>query len=100
MEGFSDGTFRPGQPVSRQQLAAILWRYAKLAGADGGGRASLGGYRDAGDVSAYARGPMSWALQAGILQGTKEGDLLPQGRATRGQTAVLLERFCKLLEDA
>ena len=43
---------------------------------------------------------MSWALQAGILQGTKEGDLLPQGRATRGQTAVLLERFCKLLEDA
>lgn len=100
VEGFSDGTFRPGQPVSRQQLAAILWRYAKLAGADSGGRASLGGYRDAGDVSAYAREPMSWALQAGILQGTKEGDLLPQGRATRGQTAVLLERFCKLLEDA
>ena len=49
-------------------------------------------------MSAYAAEPLGWALAEGILQGTKEGDLLPQGRAARGQTAVLLERFCALLE--
>lgn len=98
VEGFPDGSFRPDQPVSRQQLAAILWRYAKLERADRGLRAPLEDYRDAGEVSAYAAEPLGWALAEGILQGTKEGDLLPQGRAARGQTAVLLERFCALLE--
>lgn len=96
--GYADGTFRPDLPVTRQQLAAILWRYAKLEKADSGERASLRGYRDAGDVSAYAQEPMAWAVRAGILQGTKEGSLLPHGRAARGQTAVLLVRFCELLK--
>ena len=100
VEGFPDGTFRPDLPVSRQQLAAFLWRYAKLEGADSGERALLRGYRDADSVSAYAREPMSWALRTGILQGTKEGELLPHGHAARGQTAVLLERFRQLLEEA
>ena len=98
VEGYYDGTFRPDLPVSRQQLAAILWRYAKMEEADSGARATLRGYRDAGDVSAYAREAMRWALSEGILQGTGDGTLQPQGRAARGQTAVLLERFQKLLE--
>lgn len=99
VEGYYDGTFRPGLPVSRQQLAAILWRYAKMERADSGARASLRGYRDAGDVGAYAREAMSWALSEGILRGTGDGYLQPQGRAARGQTAVLLERFQKLLKN-
>lgn len=94
-EGFPDGTFRPDLPVSRQQLSAILWRYAKLIRADSGKRASLEGYRDAGAVSDYAAEPLSWALAEGILQGTEAGDLLPQGQASRGQTAVMLDRFIK-----
>ena len=98
VEGFYDGTFRPDLPVSRQQLASILWRYAKLERADRGSRASLRGFPDAGDVADYAGEAMSWALAEGILQGTKEGRLQPQGRAARGQTAVLLERFQTLLE--
>ena len=65
--------------------------------ADGGNRADLRGFRDAGDVSAYAQEAMGWALAEGILQGTGEGTLQPQGRAARGQTAVLLERFQKRL---
>ena len=97
-EGFPDGTFRPDLPVSRQQLAAILWRYAKLEQADSGNRAALQGFPDAGDVSSYAREAMGWALAEGILQGTGDGTLQPQGRAARGQTALLLERFQKLLE--
>ena len=99
-EGFHDGTFRPDLPVSRQQLAAILWRYAKLERADSGARASLRGWPDAGEGGGYAGEAMSWALAEGILQGTKEGTLQPQGRAARGQAAVLLERFQKLLEKA
>ena len=95
--GFADGSFRPDLPVSRQQLAAILWRYAGLKGADSGRRASLAPYRDAGEVGGYAEEALKWALAEGILQGTKEGDLLPQGRAARGQAAVLLERFQALL---
>lgn len=99
VEGFHDGTFRPDLPVSRQQLAAILWRYAKLEGADSGDRASLRGWLDAGEVSEYAQEAMGWALAEGILQGTKDGSLRPQGRAARGQAAVLLERFQNLLEN-
>lgn len=99
VEGYYDGTFRPDLPVSRQQLAAIFWRYAKMEGADKGGRAALRGYRDAGDVSGYAREAMSWALSEGILQGTRDGTLQPQSRAARGQTAVLLERFQALLKN-
>ena len=99
VEGYYDGTFRPDLPVSRQQLAAIFWRYAKMEGSDKGGRAALRGYRDAGDVSGYAREAMSWALSEGILQGTRDGTLQPQGRAARGQTAVLLERFQALLKN-
>ena len=99
-EGFSDGTFRPDLPVSRQQLAAILWRYARLKRADSGARASLRGFPDAGEAGGYAEEALRWALAEGILQGTKEGTLQPQGRAARGQTAVLLERFQALLEGA
>ena len=100
VEGFYDGTFRPDLPVSRQQLAAILWRYAGLEKADSGIRAALQGFPDAGEVSGYAREAMSWALAEGILQGTGDGTLQPQGRAARGQAAVLLERFQTLLEYA
>lgn len=96
-EGFPDGTFRPDLPVSRQQLAAILWRYAGLEGADSGARASLRGYSDGGEVSGYAREAMSWALAEGILRGSG-GALQPHGQAARGQTAVLLDRFMTLLE--
>ncbi len=98
VEGYYDGTFRPDLPVSRQQLAAILWRFAQRERADSGARASLRGYRDAGEVSGYAREALSWALAEGILQGTKDGALQPQGRAARGQAAVLLERFQDLLK--
>lgn len=97
VEGFADGTFRPDLPVSRQQLAAILWRYAGAEGADSGNRAALQGFPDSGEVGGYAREAMSWALAEGVLQGTGDGRLQPQGRAARGQTAVLLERFQALL---
>ena len=100
VEGYGDGTFRPDQPVTRQQLAAILWRYARLQGLDCSQQADLDGYRDAGQVEPYAREALGWAVEAGILQGTADGALLPGGTATRSHTAVLLTRFCGVLEAA
>ncbi len=96
--GYADGTFRPHLPVSRQQLAARLWRYAAWAEIAMARPADLSGYRDARQVSAYAVEPLGWAVKAGLLQGTAEGDLLPRGGALRGQTAVILWRFTELLE--
>ena len=98
VQGYADGTFRPNQAVSRQQLAAFLWRYAVWAGADDGRRANLQGYVDAAQVGAYAREPLSWALAAGIVQGKAGGRLDPTGPATRAQTAVMLSRFRAILE--
>ena len=96
--GYADGTFRPGLPVSRQQLAALLWRYARAMDVKLEKAADLTGYRDAHTVAAYAVEPLGWAVQAGLFQGTAEGDLLPQGGALRGQTAVVLCRFLDVLE--
>ncbi len=96
--GYADGTFRPQLPVSRQQLAALLWRYADWADIDLVRPADLTGYRDAHDVAAYAVEPLGWAVKAGLIQGTAAGDLLPEGGALRGQTAVILCRFLELLE--
>ena len=70
-----------------------------MKGADRGNRAPLRGWPDAGEVGGYAKEAMSWALAEGILQGTKDGTLQPQGRAARGQAAVLLERFQGLLGE-
>ena len=96
--GYDDGTFRPGQPVSRQQLAALLWRYAQWAEIPMARPADLDSYRDANQVAAYAEEPLGWAVKTGLLQGTAQGDLLPRGGALRGQTAVILCRFLDLLE--
>ena len=98
VNGYADGTFRPHLPVSRQQLAALLWRYARWADVDLVRPADLADYQDAAQVAVYAVEPLGWAVKAGLIQGTAEGKLLPQGGALRGQTAVILCRFLDLLE--
>ena len=99
LQGYADGTFRPNQPVSRQQFAAALHRYAAGEGWDNGRRASLRGFPDEGQVSDYAREPLRWALGAGIMQGRSDGRLDPNGSATRAQTAVLLCRFLEMKDE-
>lgn len=99
LQGYADGTFRPNQPVSRQQFAAALHRYAAGEGWDNGRRASLRGFPDEGQVSEYAREPLRWALGAGIMQGRSDGRLDPNGSATRAQTAVLLCRFLEMKDE-
>ena len=88
----SDGT-NPGNAVTRQQLVALLYRYAQLMGYDNGAREALTDFPDAGTVSGYAQEPMQWSVANGIVAGTSAGTLNPAGTATRAQFAVILYRF-------
>ena len=90
--GISDGT-APGGAVTRQQLAALLYRFAQANGYDSGQRAALTGFPDAASVSAYAVEAFQWATASGIINGTSAGTLNPAGTATRAQFAVMLYRF-------
>lgn len=89
--GISDGTNMPGV-ITREQLATILYRYAKQKGYDVSKSAALTGFSDADKVSGYAAEAMQWAVAEGLLQGSN-GKLNPQGSATRAQVATILMRF-------
>ena len=93
--GYADGSFHPNATVTREQMAAILFRFAKARGMDTtqGGMA-VREFEDFGQVSVYAGEAMAWAVNAGILQ-SRNNRLLPQAPCTRGQTVTLL---CQLLK--
>ena len=95
------GNFRPEDPLTREQLATILYRYAGFKGQDTDYTRTLEKYRDAPSVSNYAINAMSWAVERGIISGTSDMDptlilLAPQESATRAQVAVMLHRFLTL----
>ena len=94
VSGYTDGTFRPDAPVTREQLASILYRYTLYRGQDvsAGETTSLTGYGDAQAVSNYALPAMRWACGTGFLQGAN-GKLNPSGLATRAQLAAMLHRY-------
>ena len=89
--GISDGTNMPGV-ITREQLATILYRYAKQKGYKVSKSAALTAFSDADKVSGYAAEAMQWAVAEGLLQGSN-GKLNPQGSATRAQVATVLMRF-------
>lgn len=94
--GVTATSFQPGAPVTREQLCAILCRYAALTGKNTAASASLDAFTDRTQVSAYAEASVRWALQAGLLTGVGDGRLAPRSGATRAQLAVLLQRFAGL----
>ena len=96
VNGTGDATYRPDAPVTREQLATILYRYAVYKGYDVsiGEDADLLRYADAAELSAYAVPAMQWACGAGIVNGTSASTLSPQGGATRAQVAAMLMRLC------
>ena len=91
--GYGDGSFRPGTTVTREQMAAFLFRFAKAQGLDTtqGGMA-VREFQDFDQISAYAADAMTWAVNAGILKGD-QNRLLPQSPCTRGQIVTLLHRL-------
>ena len=86
--GYADGTFRPDAPVTRQQMAAILWRYAGRPAAEAGTD-----FADESVISDYASTAMDWARSSGLISGRPGNMFDPYGRATRAQTAVILFRY-------
>ncbi len=91
--GYGDGRFGPDRPISREQLAAILYRYAGSEGRDTSARGELSAFSDSGKISSYAREAMSWAVGEGLISGVGEGRLDPGGSATRAQVAAIFTRF-------
>lgn len=99
--GRSDEIFSPHDPITREQLAAMLWRYACHEGYDvsAGETTDLLAYTDAHLLGEWAVLAMQWACGAGIISGTSSDTLDPQGRAVRAQTAAMLQRFCERYEE-
>ena len=100
VSGYSSTRFAPEAAVTREQLAAILYRYAAYKGYDVSKLASLTGYADNSLVASYAKTPFAWAVQTGIISGTGANRLSPSTGATRAQVAAMLMRFCQSCEAA
>ena len=93
VNGYTDGTFRPNNLITREQMAAFLYRYASQKGRDVSDRAELGAFTDAGQAASYAVEPLRWAVAAGMVNGVTADTLSPGGSASRAQVAVILNRF-------
>lgn len=91
VNGISDDTFAPNDPITREQLAAMLMNYAQWKGQDTSARADLSGYSDA--PSTWASEAVQWAVAEGLLAGVTDDQLQPQGQATRAQVAAIMQRF-------
>ena len=96
INGYNNGKFGPNDPVTREQIAVILWRYAKYAGYEmsTGKTMNMFSFDDASDISEFAIAPMQWAYGHSIINGTSSTTLSPQGYATRAQFAAIICRFC------
>ena len=97
VEGYTDSTFRPDMPISRQQLITMLWRYAKYSSVDfsAGENTNILSYNDAFDISEYAMPAMQWACGTGVMCGHENGTLRPLEIANRGETAQMFFNFLK-----
>ena len=96
VNGVGENRFDPDGKVTREQLATILFRYAKTLGRNTEARADFAVFKDGSKVSSWAKEAMQWAVAEGIIAGSKDGGKLyldPQGEGTRAQVATLLMRF-------
>ena len=97
VDGVGNGKFDPGGNITREQMAAILYRYANRKGFDTSRLGNLGAFSDRTSISSYARTPLQWAVAKELINGVN-GSLLPLGNATRAQVATILMRFLTKLE--
>ena len=97
VNGYSAERFGPMEPITREQMAAILYRYAQYRGIDvrAGEEGDLLAFVDAEDVSKYAVSAMQWAVEENLINGVEESVLAPDGTASRAQIATILMRFCE-----
>ena len=96
--GYGKDKFGPDDPITREQLAAIFYRYADYKGYDLAVKGNLDKFKDADKITDYAKTAMQWAVGSGLMKG-KSGNLLdPQGTATRAEIAAMLHRFIEKYE--
>ncbi len=95
VEGFGDGTFGGDEFVTREQLAAILYRYAKYKNYSVAGSGDLKSFTDRDKVSPWAEDALIWAVETGIISGKGGGILDPGGSATRAEAAQMIMNFCE-----
>ena len=99
VDGYEDGTFHPGQPVTRQEFAQMLYNYAKYKGYDLTAEGDLSQFPDGDSVQEWALPAMTWANGNQLINGHDDGTLEPGGTATRAQAASILMRFDQNLAE-
>lgn len=92
VKGYDDGTFRPDGNVTREQIAALIHRYALYLGREDGEPGSLDEFADSDKVGKWAVPDVKWAVGEGVIKGTDKKMLNPKGTVTRAQVAAILER--------
>jgi len=95
VNGITSTEFAPDSDISREQMALIIYRFAKMQGYDVTNKAEISSFADTGDVSDWALDAISWANKAELVNGTSETTLSPKATATRAQVAKVLMRFCE-----
>lgn len=96
VSGYSDGSFKPDAPITREQFAVMLYRFQQSQGGGSTGERMLRpDYTDAETINVYAREAVTWCTMNGILGGYSDGTLRPKGLTTRAQAASMLMRFCE-----
>ena len=93
VQGYDEDTFGPNDSITREQMAAILYRYASYKGYDLTAANDLAGYTDSGNVSAWALTAIKWAVAEELITGVSSTSLDPAGNASRAQVATILMRF-------
>ena len=97
--GYSNGNFGPGDNINREQMAVMMYRYAKTQGYDVSASVELGNYKDGANVSGFAKQAMQWCVAEGIITGKYNGTQLdPQGNAIRAECATIIRRFVEKYE--
>ncbi|MBR5614535.1 MAG: S-layer homology domain-containing protein, partial [Clostridia bacterium] len=95
VNGINRAEFAPDSDVSREQMALIIYRFAKMQGLDVGDGADISAFADMNDVSDWALDAIKWANKTELVNGTSETTLSPKATATRAQVAAILMRFCE-----
>lgn len=99
VNGFEDGTFRPDENMTREQMAAILQNFAYQMGLDVSASGDLSHFTDIPEGEHWSRDALAWAYAEGLLAGTSDSTMDPAGQASRAQIAVIMMRFCEQYEE-
>ena len=97
--GYEDGTFRPERPVTRQEFAAILYKYSSVTKKNTAATGNIDVFSDKSTIAKYAVTPMKWAVGHELLSGMGKNILLPKGNATRAQLATIIKAYVTKLDN-